>query len=85
MNSRVVQAKLLITCEVVVDDDLIKNIEDQYTEVKDDEDAAAQALFAFLNPKLPTEDQVIKSSGAWDGVCDFKDRFARLQLTSLND
>ncbi|AQR78088.1 hypothetical protein ABNB59_11230 [Paenibacillus larvae] len=81
MNSRVVRAKLFITCDVIIDDTLIKNIEEQYVDISSDEEAGAQVLFAFLNPKLPTVDQLRKDLGTWDGVCDFKDRFKELQLS----
>ncbi|MDT2193129.1 hypothetical protein [Paenibacillus larvae] len=47
MNSRVVRAKLFITCDVIIDDTLIKNIEEQYVDISSDEEAGAQVLFAF--------------------------------------
>ncbi|MGF9713731.1 hypothetical protein [Paenibacillus naphthalenovorans] len=81
MNSRVVRAKLFITCDVIIDDALIKNIEEQYYEVSSDEEAGAQVLFAYLNPKLPTVDQLRKDPSVWDGVCEFKDRIKELQLS----
>ncbi|GFZ93941.1 hypothetical protein GCM10008018_45510 [Paenibacillus marchantiophytorum] len=85
MNSRVVRARLIINCDVMIDDTLIKNIEEQYLEVSSDEEAGARVLFAFLNPKMPTVDQLQAESGSWDGVCDFKKRFKELELTLETD
>ncbi|WP_068794072.1 hypothetical protein [Brevibacillus laterosporus] len=78
-NSKFIKARLIITCDVLVDDTLKENIAEQYNAV-DDQEAAEQALYAFLYSKIPQENDLINSEGYWDGVCDFKGRFKNIHL-----
>ncbi|NRF89825.1 hypothetical protein HQN89_02070 [Paenibacillus frigoriresistens] len=81
-NPRVVQAKLLVLCDVLIDDDVIGNINEQYSEVKSDKDAANQVLYAMLNPKLPEEGDLSDVKGNWDGVCKLDGRFTNIKVST---
>lgn len=70
-NPRLVKTQLIIECTVLVDDELLVGITDQYTTPINDLDAASQLLFAMINPKL----QGCQIEGNWDGVCSFEGRF----------
>ncbi|MBA2938211.1 hypothetical protein HZF08_07820 [Paenibacillus sp. CGMCC 1.16610] len=77
-NPRVVRAQVTVICEVLVDDELVEGIADQYKTPKDDQDAATQLLYAMINPKL----QGASTEGNWDGVCDFTGRFKNLNVSN---
>ncbi|MEK4141820.1 MULTISPECIES: hypothetical protein [Paenibacillus] len=79
---RTVKARLQITCEVVIDDSIIKKINEQYPEVIDDEEAANQLLYALINPRLPENSELKTLNQFWDGVCSLEGRFTNLNVTS---
>jgi hypothetical protein len=79
-NERVVKAKVLVLCDVLIDDEVIDNINEQYAKVQSDKDAANQVLYAMLNPRLPEESEL--SSVTWDGVCSFDGRFKNIKITN---
>ena len=81
MEKRKVQAQLVITCDVLIDDEIKKKATEQYASVENDEELAKQLLYAYLNPKLPYNDELEKAEGAWDMVCDFKGRFSNIKLS----
>ncbi|MCR8633509.1 hypothetical protein [Paenibacillus radicis (ex Xue et al. 2023)] len=77
-NPRVVQAKLVLTCDVLIDNAVVEAISDQYSAPRSDEDAATQLLYAMINPKM----QDTSLEGHWDGVCSFTGRFKNLNVTT---
>ncbi|WP_270619785.1 hypothetical protein [Paenibacillus macerans] len=83
-KTTVIQAKLLVTCEVLVDQTVFEGINREYSSVQNHNDAADQLLFAFLNPKLSVFNDPANIEGNWDGVCEFKDKFKNFELTLLD-
>lgn len=81
INPRYIKAKLVITCDVLIDDQLRNNIAEQYHSVEDEE-VANQTLYAFLYSKMPHESSLNEIDEYWDGVCHFKGRFSNLMLTN---
>jgi hypothetical protein len=81
-NGRIVKAKLLVLCDVLIDDEVVENINEQYSKVRSDNDAANQILYAMLNPKLPEETDLQSTTGNWDGVCTFNGRFTNIKVTN---
>ncbi|MFB9280101.1 hypothetical protein [Cohnella cellulosilytica] len=81
MEKRKVQAQLIITCDVVIDDDLKRKAVKQYASVKDDESLAKQLLYAYLNPKIPYNKELVEAEGSWDAICEFKGRLSNIKIS----
>ncbi|MDG0872491.1 hypothetical protein L5D93_08255 [Paenibacillus thiaminolyticus] len=78
-NQRWVKAKIEISCQVLIDDDILTNISNQYMPLKIDE-AANSILYSWINPKIPLEYELFSIEGNWDGVCDYKGRFRNMEV-----
>ncbi|MEK8209545.1 hypothetical protein NST41_28505 [Paenibacillus sp. FSL L8-0696] len=82
-NPRVVRAELLIQCDVIINDEIIENINQQYSQIGSDKEAANQIFYAMVCPKIPEETDVEMISGNWDGICSFEGRFKNIKITNI--
>ncbi|MBM6617277.1 hypothetical protein [Bacillus suaedaesalsae] len=80
MTERKVQATLTISCDIVIDDTIKKNIEESYSRSLNDKEIANKLLYAFLNPKIDLFNEPDLVDGQWDMVCEFKGRFSDFSL-----
>lgn len=80
MNN-ILKAKLIISCDVILEEDIINILKKNSDLFISAEDIANQMLYAFLNPKIEAfneESDLI--NGSWDFVCDFEGRLKNFYL-----
>lgn len=76
-----VNVVLTISSDVYLDDEIIKNAEEELGGKFNEIEVAQRLLFAFINPKLPDNHSLKEDEGYWDGVCSFKDKIKNISLT----
>ena len=76
---KTIRAKVVVSCDVIVDENVLHNIQKETT-LLNDNDAANQILFAFLNPKIDIYNDEEAVCGQWDNVCEFKDRLKNFEV-----
>ncbi|MEK0314585.1 hypothetical protein [Cohnella sp. 56] len=81
MEKRKVQAQLVISCDVLIDEEMKKKATEQYSSAGNDEELAKQLLYAYLNPRLPNNEELVQAEGSWDMVCEFKGRLSNIRLS----
>ncbi|MED3349009.1 hypothetical protein P4388_10245 [Bacillus thuringiensis] len=81
MNIRIVEAKLVIRCDVSLNNEIKQRLLNGGNKPLTEEEIANQLLYAFLNPKIEAfnEDQRL-ISGSWDFVCDFDGKLQNFVL-----
>lgn len=72
MRNCYVKAKLVISCDVELDEEIKNRLLNVANVPFSDEDIANRMLYAFLNPKLEAFNEENKLvTGSWDFICDF--------------
>ncbi|MFZ3590350.1 hypothetical protein ACOI1C_14120 [Bacillus sp. DJP31] len=82
MGERKIQATITISCDVLIDDTIKKNIEEAYSTSLNDKEIADKLLYAFLNPKMVLFNEPENIDGQWDMVGEFNGRLTNFIVNS---
>jgi hypothetical protein len=74
MGKKQIKAMLTISCDVLIDDAVKRNIEEVYSTSLSEQEIANKLLYAFLNPKVELFNDLENVDGYWDMVCEFNGR-----------
>jgi hypothetical protein len=82
INEKSLKARVVISSDILLDQQTKSNIEKEYGREMTDIEAAECLLYAFLNPKVLTinEEKII---GNWDMVCEFRDKIKNLEVETF--
>jgi len=80
MTNRRIEARLVVSCEILLDDEAKSLAEHECGKDMTDEEAAKRVLYSFLNPKVLAFNDQNELSGSWDMVCDYEGRMKKFHL-----